>query len=218
MLAAPNVLGRPIRRPPGGLSALAGLSGSQIRRLFGKRLGVRPRERLQREPLIYAQSLQTWRRSPGCAAFVMFIISVARSSAQSALPRRRGGEANWVEAARPTLDLSARHRSRPEAEVPFSVTSDRTRRTGDVAAPPGREKQCGEECRLRQTCAGQLRPIASELICRANSAIVKGLSSFGKFALALSRWEYPVARSNGSPGQTSRINSAKAKPVISGIA
>src|SRR5208337_2449327 len=71
MLAAPNVLGRPIRRPPGGLSALAGLSGSQIRRLFGKRLGVRPRERLQREPLIYAQSMQNWRSSPGCAAFAM---------------------------------------------------------------------------------------------------------------------------------------------------
>jgi hypothetical protein len=137
MLAAPNVLGRPIRRLLGGLSALPGLSGS------------------------------------------MFIISNPAPSGSSL----------------------------------FSDVRE------DFAEPaPGREKQCGEECRLPQKCASQLRRIASELICRANSAIVKGLSSFGRSVLALSRWEYPVARSNGSPGQTSRINSAKAKPVISGIA
>ena len=41
------------------LSALAGLGGSQIRRLFGKHLRVSPREWLQRERLIYAQSLMT---------------------------------------------------------------------------------------------------------------------------------------------------------------
>ena len=43
----------------GELSALVGLSGSQIRRLFGKYLRVSPREWLQRERLIYAQSLMT---------------------------------------------------------------------------------------------------------------------------------------------------------------
>jgi AraC-like DNA-binding protein len=41
------------------LSALAGRSGSQIRRLFGKHLRVSPREWLQRERLIHAQSLMT---------------------------------------------------------------------------------------------------------------------------------------------------------------
>lgn len=43
----------------GELSALAGLSESQIRRLFGKHLRVSPREWLQRERLTYAQSLMT---------------------------------------------------------------------------------------------------------------------------------------------------------------
>ncbi len=43
----------------GELSTLAGLSESQIRRLFGKHLRVSPREWLQRERLTYAQSLMT---------------------------------------------------------------------------------------------------------------------------------------------------------------
>ena len=43
----------------GELSALAGLSESQIRRLFGRHLRVSPREWLQRERLTYAQSLMT---------------------------------------------------------------------------------------------------------------------------------------------------------------
>lgn len=215
MLAAPNVLGRPIRRLPGELSAPAGLSGSQN----GKRLCVSLRERLQREPLIYPQYMQKWRRSTGCAVFATFIIfrrpsrrAVGVSPAgwrKAESARGRAHDAGFVDApSKPARSGSS-----------LSPKSDRTRRTGDVAElAPGWEKQCGEECRLRQKCANQLRPIASELICRANSAIVNGLSSFGKSALALSRWEYPVARSNGSPGQTSRINSAKAKPVISGIA
>jgi AraC-like DNA-binding protein len=41
------------------LSELASLSESQIRRLFGRHLRVSPREWLQRERLIYAQSLMT---------------------------------------------------------------------------------------------------------------------------------------------------------------
>ena len=54
-----------MRRDPGQrwsvgeLSALAGLSGSQIRRLFAKHLHVSPREWLERERLIYAQTLMT---------------------------------------------------------------------------------------------------------------------------------------------------------------
>jgi AraC-like DNA-binding protein len=43
----------------GELSMLAGLSESQIRRVFGKHLRVSPREWLQRERLTYAQSLMT---------------------------------------------------------------------------------------------------------------------------------------------------------------
>jgi AraC-like DNA-binding protein len=52
-----------MRRSPGQrwsedeLSALAGLSRSQIRRLFARQLRVSPREWLQRERLIYAQTL-----------------------------------------------------------------------------------------------------------------------------------------------------------------
>lgn len=139
MLAAPNVLGRPIRRLLGGLSALAGLSGSMF-------IILKP--------------------APSGSS----VFSDVRDAPGISQSRRQGGKSN---AAR---------------------------------------------SRLPQKCGSQLRRIASELICRANSAIVKGLSSFGRSVLALSRWEYPVARSNGSPGQTSRINSAKAKPVISGIA
>lgn len=47
----------------GELSALSGLSASQIRRLFSRRLRVSPHEWLQRERLIYAQSLMTTTRA-----------------------------------------------------------------------------------------------------------------------------------------------------------
>jgi AraC-like DNA-binding protein len=67
-LGAPKALAAivaAVRKDPGQrwsaseLSALASLSGSQVRRLFGKHLRVSPREWLQRERLIYAQSLMT---------------------------------------------------------------------------------------------------------------------------------------------------------------
>ena len=54
-----------MRRNPGQrwsgdeLSALAGLSGSQVRRLFAKHLRMSPREWLERERLIHAQTLMT---------------------------------------------------------------------------------------------------------------------------------------------------------------
>jgi transcriptional regulator GlxA family with amidase domain len=41
------------------LTAVSGLSGSQIRRLFREHLRVNPRGWLRRERLIYAQSLMT---------------------------------------------------------------------------------------------------------------------------------------------------------------
>jgi len=58
-----------MRKRPGArwserdLAAVSGLSGSQMRRLFRKHLRISPRGWLQRERLIYAQSLMTGSRT-----------------------------------------------------------------------------------------------------------------------------------------------------------
>ena len=97
-----------------------------------------PREWLQRERLIYAQSLMTesdlkLAEIAALAAFATSIISVASSNARSAYRLPHGGEANWVEAA--ALDVGLAEISFRKAVI---VTVSPSQTAGEAADPLSR--------------------------------------------------------------------------------